>query len=268
MLTLSDQSTIALDASGTATWIYSAISVGNMTLDAVFDGDHNNAPSTGSVVVAVNKASPSVILTSNLKRIAVGGRVKVSISLLGFQGFTGGVVLTLSDNTSVTVKPCGHAMWSHTATTAATTSTLAASFNGDASNEATSGSEDITVTEATPTLLLTADPKTVEVGKQVKVILTLSGYFGPTQGLELSLSDGSSVTLDASGTATWKFLAATAGITTLSASYAGDYNNVAAIGSVGITVTQALPTMALKAGSTKATIGGQVRGSLGFCPYR
>lgn len=189
--------------------------------------------------------------------------MNVSISLTGFYGSTKGLRVTLGDNTTkttITLDASGNATWTWTATVAGPT-TLTASIGEDPNNEATGGRVDITVTKASPTLQLAADPTALKVGGKVKVNLTLSGYFGPTKGLKLILSDGSYATLDAIGKATWNFPTTAAGPIKLRASSEGSPSNLRAEGSVVVTVLKATPTMTLKAEPTKATIGGKVRKS-------
>ena len=286
-LTVADNTTnttIILDGSGKSVWVYkasksapttltvsyaggdsneAASASGNITVTKAlpaFNGGPNNEPSMGNVVVTVNKASPSLTLNSIQKRVTVGRPVNVSIELKGYHGSDEGVVLHLSDGTTTSVKPSGHATWTHTTTRADTKYDLTAKFHEDHSNEAAEGTNYITVDKAVTALYLTADPAVVRVGGQVKIIIHLTGHFGPTEGQMLTLWDNTTTTLDKFGKAESTFIATSAGLTTLTGRYGGDANNEGDDGSVVVTVLKATPKLDLNADSTKVSIGHKVRG--------
>ena len=71
-----ERTTATLNAFGGAHWPYKAITVGDKNLTAAYGGDWNNTAFKGHVLVAVNKASPSLALKAPLSTLPIGGQVR------------------------------------------------------------------------------------------------------------------------------------------------------------------------------------------------
>lgn len=113
------------------------------------------------------------------------------------------------------------------------TYTLAVSVTDNAGRSATSSTTFTTQIEpaATPTLVITANPSTVQAGTPTSVTFTVTGNGAPVNGATVTLTGAASATLTtlADGTAATSINAASAGLITATASKAGFNNGATAV---------------------------------------
>jgi hypothetical protein len=138
-----------------------------------------------------------------------------------------------------------------------------ASYPGNGSYTAsTSVATTITAAQATPTVSLTVSPSPARYGTQVTLTATVTAS-GATPTGTVQFYDGATLlntaTLNASGVASYSSSAFVVGPHSLSASYLGDSNNLAATGGATLTVNASgTPAIGLTASTNSITYGEAV----------
>ena len=226
---------------------------GSCTLTATKAADASYEAATATVDVSVAKAAQATLTAiSTPSSIIVGGTSTLSIS--GGSG-TGAVTWAVTTGTGV----CSLSGTTLTGL-AGGSCTLTATKAADASYTVATATVDVTVAKMAPTVTLAASSATVVYGSPVTLVATLSGGTNPSGTVTFwdgttSLGTGSvtagSVSLVVSSLAV--------GGHTITAAYGGDTANGAATSvATTVTVTKAVPSLALTSSSSSALQGGVV----------
>ena len=171
--------------------------------------------STGTVVVTISKATPSLILTPSPATLPNGGMVTLTLSGLPDRS---SATVTCSDENITVTKGSGNT-WTAELPAGGASYTFAASYAGDGNHNGATANCTVRVEKITPVLSLTASPASPLIGGGT-VTLTLSGL--PAGGTaSVTCSGGITVTAGAGNTWTAKLPNSTADYI-FTASYAGN----------------------------------------------
>ncbi len=262
-------------------------SAGNVSWEAVFNGDTNNNTATSACEsLVVSKASPTITTTLNAPSIPVGGSDYDTAALTGFaaNGTGGTVTYTMYTNGSCSTgaQTVGTASFSETTGasksnpvmfTSAGSVSWSAVFNGDSNNNATavSSCEALTVTKASPTISTHLNANPITVGSSDYDTAALTGFAPNGSGgtVTYTVYTNGSCTAGAQTVGTASFSETTgastsnpvtftsAGSVSWNAVFNGDSNNNAtAVSSCEpLTVSKAAPTIATTLQSGAITVG-------------
>ena len=247
---------------GTVTVTTSTLPTGTDTITASYGGDSNNNPNTGSTTQTVNKATPSVAVSTSGPS-TFGGTVTITATVAavtaGATAPTGTVTIT-SGGTTI-----GSGTVSATGTVSVTTTTLptgpdtiTANYGGDNNYNTNSGTTNQVVSKATPPVTVTTSgPSTY--GAPVTITVTVppgtTGTVTVTSG-GVTLGSG---TVSPTGTVTITTTTPLpTGSDTITASYGGDTNNNPNTGSTTQTVNKTSPTSTLTSSQNPSTVGAPV----------
>jgi 2',3'-cyclic-nucleotide 2'-phosphodiesterase (5'-nucleotidase family) len=228
-----------------------ALDVGSHTLTLKYLGDTGFDPSAGSVAVTVVQAPTKVTSTSSPIVYGQAGAIAVTVTSSGGTP-TGKVDLldgdtvvgtgTLADGTaSISVSGTSLTVGSHD---------LTLKYLGATAFAPSSGTIAVAVTQATPTVVVTASPSTVRVktSNTVSVRVQAAG-FTPTG--QVQILSGSTVvgqgTLNAGSISVTVSPYSSAGTTGLTVSYLGDATTTTGSSGVSVTVVKQSPAMKVTA---------------------
>lgn len=245
--------TVAL-VNGVASISTANLAIGNTTITATYNGDGNNNTSVASLVQAVVKATPNLVLASSSNPSTVGQSVTLTATLpaasTGTVSFMNGVTVlgtTTISNGVATVT---------TSTLPTGTDTITAQYAGDTNYNGTSSTLDQVVNKLTPTVTVTTSGPSI-YGNPVTISASVSGS---ATGTVTFMNGGTAL-----GTATISGGAATISVSTLSAgsdtitaNYGGDTNNNTASGTVVQVVSKATPTSTLTSSINPSVYGNPV----------
>lgn len=220
----------SLITAGVATLSTTFSSMGTRSLTVRYAGDANNAASLSTAVsLVVNALASTTTLAATPNPVGVTRMVTLTATVSG-NGPTGTV--TFKDGTTPSGSAVVNAGTATLITNFGTTGTksLTATYAGDAVNAASSSAPvSLVVNANSSTTTLTATPNPVMVKEAVTLTATVSG--GNPTGV-VTFKEGTtplgSATIDA-GTATLHTTFVTPGTKLLTASYAGDTNNMASV---------------------------------------
>jgi hypothetical protein len=268
-----------------------ATAIGTYTWTVAYSGDANNngANDQGGTAeqVTVNKASPTVMTTANptgtISLSTTATTLNDSAVLSGGYNATGTLLFTLKQGSTTvftqTDTVAGNGTYTTagftlpTTGTATGTYTWTVAYSGDANNNAANdqggSAEQVTVTNASPTVMTTANPTgTITLGLTATTLndaAVLSGGYNATGTLLFTLKQGSTTVFTQTDTVAGDGTYTTAGFTlpttgtatgtyTWTVAYSGDANNNAANDQGGpteqVTVTKASPTVVTAANPT------------------
>ncbi len=234
---------------GKATYSTGALLGGAHSISVTYGGDANySAANSTSVTETVNKATPSVTLSSTPNPAALGATVTFTATVsttIASVAPTGTVAFLVDGKQAGTGTLSGGKATYSTSTLAAGTHTIKATYTGDGNYliaSSTSGTE--TVNKAKPTVTLTASPGS-PVASGTKVTFTASvstttAGVAPT-GTVAFFVDGKQAGTGklSAGKATYSTTTLTVAKHTIYATYAGDSNYVTATSATGsLTVTK------------------------------
>jgi Bacterial Ig-like domain (group 3)/FG-GAP-like repeat len=242
-------------AGGAATATTSSLPVGSDPITATYSGDGNYNTATGTLTQVVNKASPTITVSTSGPS-TYGGTVTITTTLpIGTTGTvtdtSGGVTLgtgTVNPTTGIatvttTVLPVG-------------TDTITSSYGGDTNNGPATGTTTQTVTKASPTETLTSSANPSNFNQSVTFTATL-----PTNVTGTVTFTNGTTTLGTStvtnGVSTLATSVLPAGSDSIVATYNGDTNNNTATASLIQTVNKTTPTVTVTT-SGPSTYGGSV----------
>lgn len=223
--------TIAASSSATFTVQLDADSVGSHSGNIVIDTDDvDEDPFTFGVSGTVNKASPTITITSDDTDPSTYQQTyTVTVSVAGAGAGvtpTGTVTLDDGDGNNSTITLAGGTGSVVVTPAGAGVKTLSATYNGDANYLTDNDTESHTVNKATPTVTITSDnPDANNVHDDVTVTFTVVAPHGgtPTGNVIVSDDTGVTTTVDVStGTATLDCMPV--GSRTITAAYQGDSN--------------------------------------------
>jgi hypothetical protein len=198
----------------------------------------------------VNKLTPTVTVTPATTTAARASALKVTVKVAASAGTpTGAVILSGGGFTSASTAlvngiatitiPAGRL--------AVAKDTLTAAYAGDASDLAAHGSSTVTVIKLTPTVTVTPAVATVARASALAVTVKVAATAGtPTGTVTLSGGGFTSVATALVGGLAHITIPAgrlTVGMDTLTATYTGDADDLAAHGSAAVTVVKVTPTV-------------------------
>ena len=269
---------VALSASGSASFTTAALAVGTDHLTAVYSGSGKFVASTSPVVdETVGKASTTVLLTvdraSSVKGQAVALTAAVSPVAPG-SGVPGGSVTFFSNGVAISTKPLSNGRATLSTTGLAVGSdTLTASFLG-AGRFLPSTSNTVTevVGKAATATSLTVDHPTSVAGQTVTFTATVAtlapGSIAPTGTVSFKSSSftlGGATVVNGKATLTVSTLAV--GSRQVTATYNGSTNSLTSTSApVTITVTRAVTAVALSVDHPASPAGAAVAFSSSVTP--
>ena len=242
-------------AGGVATATTSSLPVGSDPITATYSGDGNYNTATGTLTQVVNKASPTITVSTSGPS-TFGGTVTITTTLpIGTTGTvtdtSGGVTLGTG-----TVNPTTGTVTITTTVLPVGTDTITSSYGGDTNNGPATGTTTQTVSKASPTETLTSSPNPSTFNQSVTFTATL-----PTNVTGTVTFKNGTTTLATStvtnGVATLATSVLPAGSDSIVATYNGDTNNNTATASVTQTVNKTTPTVTVTT-SGPSTYGGSV----------
>lgn len=226
---------------GQASFTTSSLTTGSHTITASYGGDsHNSAAVSSPLVQYVNKATPTITVTTSGPSTA-GKPVTITTTLPS--GTTGTVTVTSGGVTlgSGPVSSSGTVTITTTALPVGT-DTITASYGGDNNNNPATGTTTQTVTKAAATVTLTSSANPSAANSPVTFSATV--YAGATA--PVTFLDGSTVlgmgTVNAAGVATFTTSSLTIGSHPITATYAGDATYSSATSAVLVQVVGTIPT--------------------------
>jgi hypothetical protein len=228
-------------ANGVATVTTSSLPIGSDPITSTYSGDNNYNSSVANLTQTVNKASPTVTVTTSGASI-FGQSVTITASVPA--GPTGTITITsggvtlgsgtlISSNGSVVITTTALPVGSDVIT---------ATYGGDSLNNSATGTTTQTVTKATPTVALTSSANPSTFGQSVTFTATLPINVTGTVTFTSGSTALGTVTL-ASGMATVSTSTLSAGTDPITATYSGDANNNSGNGSLSQTVNKATPVV-------------------------
>jgi hypothetical protein len=261
-------SLVSSSGTGSLNTIFST--VGNHALKAVFSGNPSFVSSSASITQVVNKAVPSVALSSSINPSLFGQSVTFSITVSGIAGTsTPSGTVNLLDGSSIvlsgTLDNAGKTALS-TSSLAVSSHLLTAQYAGDA-NYASASSSPLaqTVNKNASSTTLASTPNPSGFGQGITLTANVTGPAG-TSGTptgSVTFNDGTNAignsNLDSNGRATLLLSSLSVGTHSISAAYPGDANfsgSTSAI--VSQAVNQASTTTTLNASPNPSTFGQSV----------
>ncbi len=238
---------------GVATFSTSTLPAGSDALTAVYSGDANNNSATAPLTQTVNKATPTVIVTTSGPS-NFGDPVTITVTLPA--GTTGTVTVTSGSTTlgSGSVNPATGTVTVITSTLPVGTDPITASYGGDSNNNSATGTTNQTVSKATPVVLLNSSLNPSPTGQPVTFTAMLpSGATGTVTFTSGSTTLGTSPL--AGGTASVMTSTLPIGSNPITATYSGDGNYNSAVATMTQIVAKATPTLIV--GTSGASIFGQ-----------
>jgi hypothetical protein len=265
---------------GQTTFTTAALVVGSHAITVSYPGDPNYAAGTSAVLTQVVKQAQTTTTAAVSPNPAfAGGTLTATATVKLTQGVnvpTGTVTFTSGTLTlgSAALGASGTATVNTTLPIG--TYSIVATYSGDVNDAGSAASPiPLTVQIATTTTAVTANPSPAIVDSAVALIAKVTGNGGIPTGAVTITADGTAigtVNLDATGTATVSISTFAAGTHSITASYAGDVNDLPSVSSALSLVVQTIPTAtALGATSsagppTQVALVATVIGSTGPTP--
>ena len=224
---------------GVATLTTSSLSTGTHPITAAYSGDATFHPSTSAALAQVvnAKASSATAVTSSLNPSVFGGPVTFTAKVTSGSGTPTGSVRFSSGSTTLGTGVLNNKGVATFTTSALTppTSTVNATYAGDANLSGSSAALNQTVNRATPTVGLSSNNNPAKAGASVTFTVTVMGVpqAAPTGSVTLSIDGTAVATLALSGPRTFTTSSLSVGTHTVTAAYQGDTNY--ATGSASLT---------------------------------
>ncbi|MBB5342359.1 beta strand repeat-containing protein [Tunturibacter empetritectus] len=240
---------------GVATISSTTLPIGSDTITATYNGDTNNNTATATLTQTVNKATPTVIVTTSGSS-TVGSPVTITATVP--PGTTGTITVTSGGTTlgSGTVNPTTGTVTVTTTTLPVGSDPITASYGGDTNDNPATGTTTQTVTKATPIVTLTSSANPSAVNQSVTFTASLpSGVTGTVTFTSGSTVLGTSTITG--GDATISTSTLPTGSDTITATYNGDTNNNSATASLAQSVGKNTPPVTVTT-SGSSTYGGSV----------
>ena len=234
-------------------------SVGPRTITAAYAGDINNTPSSGTAAYSIGQA-PSVTTITGIVPAGssvVGQPYTVSVSVSGFGTPVGTV--TVDDGAGASCNLVLPATSCALTSTTAGARTLTASYSGDTENLPSSGTAAYTIDRApSSTSITSVAPNPPTAGSAYSVSVSVSGFGTPLGNVTIDDGNGGSCVLNLPATSC-NLNSTVAGALSLTASYAGDADNLPSSGTFAIVANQAATTTTLSAAPDPAIVGMPVQ---------
>jgi hypothetical protein len=258
--------TSSVNAAGLGTLSLSTLAVGSHSLTAAYSGDtYNGASVSPAITQVVVKATTTTTLTASATSTPVGAPVQFTATVTGSSGALSGTVQFLDGSSvlgSSALAANGSAIFS-TSGLIAGEHIITAVYLGD-TNDGTSTSAGLThiVTPVT-TIALASSQNPISAGANVTFTAAVGGSNNPPPSGAVTFRDGTTtlaaVTLNAAGVAIFNTTTLALGTHLITASYAGDANNNAALSStLSQTVQRATTQTTLAVSAVTSTVNSAI----------
>ena len=237
----------------TAAVTTSSLPAGSDPITATYNGNTNYNSATASLTQTVNKATPTVTVTTSGPS-SYGAPVKITATVPS--DATGTIIMTSGGVTLGSGSVTAGAVSITTTVLPVGTDTITASYGGDSNYNSAKGSTTEAVTKASPVLTLTSSINPSVVSQSVIFTATLPA----TASGSVTFKSGATALGTASivnGIAAVTTSTLPIGSDPISAAYAGDTNNNATTASITQIVNKAAPTVSVTT-SGPSTYGGSV----------
>ena len=256
---------------GSATYTFSSAVVGSHTITAAYSGNTTYATSTGSLIVTVITVASKTTLSAAATTPNAGANDAITITVTSGSSSsiatpTGSVTITVDGTmqTPALTLVNGTATYVFSSTVVGS-HTITASYSGNTTYIASSGSLNLTVIAAglvASKTTLSASTSTVAAGASDAVKITVASGSGssttaPTGTLTIVVDGATqSPTLSlTNGSASYTFSSLIGGSHTITATYSGSSTYGTSSGSLSVTVTVVASTTALSATTTTPAVG-------------
>jgi hypothetical protein len=216
-----------LGGEGTAT-ITPALAQGSYQIVATYNGDSNNLGSASApLALTVVPATSQTSLTASPNPALVQAPITFTAQVLGNGGTPTGSVNFIANGSVIgagTVNASGKATFT-TATLAAGTYSITATYTGDANNgSSTSSPPSLTISLATTATVIAVTPNPALVGAAITITAKVTGNGGTPTGTVSLIANGTTLNTATltGGTASFTTSTLAPGTYTITASYMGD----------------------------------------------
>lgn len=241
-------SVATLDATGTATFSTSTLSVGTHAIKVTYPGDNNFSSATASLTQTVGNADTQVALTASANPAVYGTPETFTATVTSNGGVATGTVTFTDGGTSIgtgTLNAQGIATLT-TSTLAPGSHTIVANYAGDGKASASvSAPLTLTVQQMTSVVLLSSNNPEYTLNP-ITFTATIKNAGVSVATGTVTFTDGSTnlgtVNVDATGKAAVTVPQMTAGNHPITASYSGDGSNLASVSPVLTQGVQLRPT--------------------------
>jgi hypothetical protein len=226
-------------ANGAATVSTSALPIGSDIITATYNGDANDNSATATLTQTVDKATPTVVVTTSGSS-SYGNPVTITTTVP--PGTTGTITVTSGGTTlgSGTINPTTGTVTITTTTLPVGSDPITASYGGDSNDNPATGTTTQIVTKATPTVNLTSSINPSALNQSVTFTATLpSGVTGTVTFTSGSIMLGTSTLISGAATVTTSTLPT--GSDSITATYNGDSNYNSATGTLIQSVGKTTP---------------------------
>jgi alpha-tubulin suppressor-like RCC1 family protein len=256
-----------LGGRSTASFTTSALSIAAHSITAVYAGDANRTGVTSPVLAhsVINKAATTTVVTSAPAPSSFGQVVTLTATVSSAGAIPGGTV-SFSDSVNGalgtgTLSVGGVATLSTSALSVGR-HTITATYSGNATFLASTGTRSQTVNKGATTTVVTSAPAPSSFGQVVTLTATVSSACAIPGGT-VSFSDSvngalGTVTLNAGGAATLSTSALSVGVHTITATYSGNATFLASTGTRSQTVNKGATVTALATSASSVAFGASV----------
>lgn len=233
----------------TAAFTTSTLTVGSHDITAVY-----NSSTSAILTQVVNKITPTVTVTTSGPSV-YGDTVTITATVP--TGVTGTIKITSGGTTLGTGTISSGVVTITTTTLPVGSNPITATYNGDATYSAATGTTTQTVAKISPTSTLTSSKNPSQAGDSVTFTDTLSKPLNGTVTFTNGATSLGTATL-VNGVATLTTSILPLGSNPISATYAGDSNTNASTGTLTQTVNKGTPTVTLTSSVNPSTVNQAV----------
>jgi hypothetical protein len=241
-------------SNGTATISTSSLPIGSDSIAASYGGDSNNNTATASLTQTVNKATPTVTVTTSGPS-TYGQSVTITATVP--TGVTGTITFTNGATSLGSGTVSGGTVAITTSSLPVGSDTITASYGGDTNNNSATGTVVQTVGKVTPTSTLTSSQNPSAPGASVTFTDTLpNGVTGTVTFTNGATTLGTATVTN--GVATVTISSLPGGSNTITATYNGDGNDNSVVATLVQTVQKLTPTVTVTTAPSTSTYGQTV----------
>jgi hypothetical protein len=243
-----------------------------VVLTAIYGGDFENFPSAGTYSLTVLTRATITAVSCTPKSAAASSStiIKCKAKVKGYSP-TGRVSWSQNGTGSVSLGPASCVLLQGACSVGVTGSaggqvTISATYDGDSSNQGSSGTAELTIKKASTTVMTSCAESIIGVGANVTCTATVSGAYSSHNGtITWSKASGkgsvalSSTTCTLSlGSCSVTVSATGAGSVKIEAAYGGDADNLGSSGAAGLTITKATTVLTLSCAELSFGTGAPV----------
>ncbi len=255
----------SINGAGLGTIGLSSLAVGSHSLTATYDGDSNDGQSTSPAIVqVVVKTTTTTSLTSSATTVPQGAPVQFTATVNSNAGTPAGNIQFMDGSTvigSVALSVDGAAVFS-ISNLIVGQHIITASYPGDANDGASNSTSLTLIIQPITAVALASSQNPSSAGANVSFTVAVSGS-SPAPTGAVTFKDGptvlGAVTLNSAGVAVFNTTALALGTHQITASYAGDSNNNAALSpTLSQLVQRATTQTAMSVSATASTINSTI----------